>query len=463
MKKKVKLIAALVLVAAVAAGGVWYALRPLAVEAVETVAATATITLTEQGSYVYDDLYTVYPIVAGEILEVRVRRGDAVRAGDVLAVVDASDYQNQIAQLSSSIAGYQGQIAGLWQSDQQQRDSLAATLAGLEGQLAALEAEIALNRQNADSLAGQIMVQEQIVYTNERYVRYAREDVRDARDNGDDDALAAARQAENTARNTLAQSELLLEQLLNGEVPEDLYQGQKQAIQAQMAVVEAQMGKSYSGGMQQYYNAQIAAAQSAIAQMEEKAGKAEIAAPVDGIVSALPGGDKNFISQAEPLALIGAQALVEVFVPVREIDGIREGDAVELLLDKRLGEEVLPGTVIEVEEEAQIRLSALGVEERRVRVLVRPDAQGLQIGYEADVRFTVYTRENAITLPKTALFEREDGASCLWVIQNGVLARREVEKGIETRDGYLVEGLEPGVLVVRDANQAGLGEGKRVA
>ncbi len=460
MKKPVKIILLTVLAAAVAGGAFWAGTRPLAVETVTAAPGLATVTFTERGSYVYGETFAVYPVVAGEVLEVPVTEGERVRAGQVLAVIDASDYRNQIVSLESGIAGYEGQIAALGQSEQQRRDALTATLAGLAGQIAALDTEIARGKWHTDSLAGQIATQEAIVRTNRRQVEYARDDLDDARDTGDDALISAARQAENTARNVLAQSQLVLEQLRTGNVPADIYEGQKAAVDAQIVAVQEQLLTNYSGGMRQYYEAQIEAASRTIAQMEEKAGKAEITAPFAGTVSLLPAADKNLVSQAEPAAVLGVSPAVEVYVPVRETDGIHVGDTVELLLEKRLGEESIAGTVTEIEDEAVARLSALGVEERRVRVLIRPSAE-LNIGYDTDVRFTVYTQENAVVLPKTALFADETGADAVWLLRDGALAVQRVVKGVETRDGYIVEGLAAGAAVVRDANQEALVAGKK--
>ncbi len=119
MKKKVKWITAVILIVFAAGAGAVAALAPISAETVTLAPRTASITFTESAVYAYDNSYTVYPIVSGEVLEVRVKVGDIVRAGDVLAVVDAVDYREQIEQLTASIVGYNGQIANLGLQDQQ--------------------------------------------------------------------------------------------------------------------------------------------------------------------------------------------------------------------------------------------------------------------------------------------------------------------------------------------------------
>jgi len=110
-----------------------------------------------------------------------------------------------------------------------------------------------------------------------------------------------------------------------------------------------------------------------------------------------------------------------------------------------------------------VRLSPLGVEERGIRLLIRPDEPELLIGSSMDIWFSVYERENSIIVPKTALFQA-NGQDMVWVVRGGALELAAVQRGIELREGYLIEaGLYPGDRIVRDANTQGLSEGRRVA
>lgn len=463
MKKMAKIVLILLLVAGVAVGGILYALQPLSVETVRLEDGPVSLTFTEQGTYAYQRSFTVYPLVSGEILETRVEKGDSVKAGDVLAVVSASDYEDQIAQLEKTIDAYNGQISNLWLQEQQRKDELSGSLENLQGQMTSLEAEMAKNKATSGSLEGQLAIQQDIIWFNSSQMRRAQEDLRDARDYGDDAEIRQARQAYTAAMNTLSQSELLLEQMKNGDVPQDIYEGQRQSLQAQMDTVGSQMGKSYSGGMHQMYTAQIAAAELNIEQLREKTGHAEVRAVVDGVVTSFPAGDQNLLGLQSPAAVVESQPAIEVFVPVREIGGVAVGDSVTLILDRREGKEELPGAVLDMKDTAEVRLSALGVEERKVKVLVQPEGGALQIGYDVDVRFTSASWDSALTVPKTAVYTKGE-EDFVWVLRDGVLEERPIVKGQETRDAYLVEdGLSPGDEVVLDANDETLSAGKKAA
>jgi hypothetical protein len=86
--------------------------------------------------------------------------------------------------------------------------------------------------------------------------------------------------------------------------------------------------------------------------------------------------EANLVSQAAQVAIIGRTPLVEVFVSTRYLDGMSAGDRVELKVEKQLGDETIGGTVTSVEDNAEARLSSLGIEERKVRVLVSPGRAG---------------------------------------------------------------------------------------
>lgn len=464
MKGKVKALVAILVAAAVLVSAKFTAFMPLSVETWTVQPDTATLTFTEQGGYHYGETYTVYPLVAGEVAEVRFQEGDAVKEGDVIALVNVSDYDYQIKQLESNITGYEGQITNLTLQEQQERQTLYSSLEELYGQLAKVEAEMRQNASSAQALETQIEIQNQIIETNQRGVTQAREDLWNARDNDDEEAtISQYTQAYNTARNNLLQSELQLEQLLAGNASNDVYEVQRAAILAQIETLSGQMKKSYTAGMIQYYNAQIEATRANIEQMQVQAGQAEITAPVSGILQSLPIREQNVTTLQNRVAVIADKPQVEVFVPIREMDGIQNGDRVELMIDKRLGPETIGGVITDIDREAQVKTSALGVEERKVRVLVEPEDTDLIIGFEMDVRFTVYQQESALTVPKTAVFQ-QDGEDWVWLAENGKLKLRRVVKGLETRDGYIInEGLSPGAVVVRNAGDDSLAEGKDIA
>ena len=458
MKKKIKIgllvVVGLVVVAVVAL----QAVAPLQVELVELAPQTALLTFTEEGVFDYSDQFSVFPLVSGEVLEVAVEEGQLVAEGEVLAVVNASDYQRQIEQLRTNISGFQAQIRNLNQQEQAELAALRGQRNSLEGQLASLDSQ----RIDFDTLDGQLLYASGVVQSNSQAETWARRNVDYIRDEfgRNSPEFYGAQQQLAAARAALAASQVQLEALRASDASLD---GQRQSIQAQIDSIEERLGESHIGGMVSYYQSMIAGVNAGIAQLEEQMGRAEITAPVAGRVISLPVTDANLVSAAAPVAVIGLGAMVEVYIPTREMESVAVGDRVELIISGRMGDRSVGGRVVFLEDRAQVRLSALGVEERKVRALIQPDSTDLITGNAMDVRFTVLSLPDSLIVPKTAVF-RLEGEYHVWVLDEGGRAQlRRVVRGGETRDGFVItDGLAFGERVVRDANQSGLGEGVKV-
>lgn len=467
LKKTVKIVLLCLAVAIAAGGSVVYAFTPMTVEAATLRATEAKLTFTEQGVYLYDRSMTVMPQISGEVLEVKVKYGDAVKKGDVLAVISASDYEYQIDQLESGITGYQAQINNLYAQEKESKATLSQSRAAIVGQLRELSSAIKDFDQGQKSLEKQIAIQEDIITDQGNLVFVMRQEYTQARDDYDDgiielSQLNAARAAHVQALAAYDASKQQLEQMKSGQTSKAGLEGQMKSLESQLGLIDEQIGRSSAWAMQQYYNSLIESAQTSIESMNDKLGQANVVAPANGIITALPITDSNVISVAASVATISSEPIIEVFVPIREIDSVHIGDKVELILDKRIGNESSAGEIVKIEDEATVKVSALGVEERKVRVLIRPKENNLHIGYGMDVKFTVLEEQNSIVAPKTAIFEK-DGKDCVWAIEDGAVRLREVTKGIETREGFVItSGLGEGDMIIPDADIDGLSDGKKV-
>ncbi len=144
---------------------------------------------------------------------------------------------------------------------------------------------------------------------------------------------------------------------------------------------------------------------------------------------------------------------------------LRPGMAVEL--ERWGGNDVLPGRVRRIEPAGFTHISALGVEEQRVWVIVdfesdREHWQDLGDGYRVEARFILWEGEDVLQIPASALFREEDTWS-VYVIEDGEAVRRSVTPG--RRSGLLTEiqsGLEPGEQVILHPGES-IASGVRVS
>jgi HlyD family secretion protein len=138
-------------------------------------------------------------------------------------------------------------------------------------------------------------------------------------------------------------------------------------------------------------------------------------------------------------------------VPTTEAVRVSPGAAV--MIEGWGGNEGLRGRVRRVEMAAFTKISALGVEEQRVNVII--DREGDQAewsalgdGYRVETRIVVWERTDALKVPLAAL--TRDGTQWRsFVVANGRAVSRAVEIGQRNgRDAEVVAGLSEGERVV---------------
>ena len=110
-----------------------------------------------------------------------------------------------------------------------------------------------------------------------------------------------------------------------------------------------------------------------------------------------------------------------------------------------------------------MKVSALGVEEQRVNVIAEfvNEPGTLGDGYRVEARFIIWTGENVMKIPASALF-RQGESWGVFVVEGGRARRRAVE--VAHRSGFEVEitrGLTEGESVIlHPSNQ--IEEGARI-
>lgn len=117
------------------------------------------------------------------------------------------------------------------------------------------------------------------------------------------------------------------------------------------------------------------------------------------------------------------------------------------LRQNRQGEDlVFPGKVTGIAPTAAEQVSALGLEEQRVKITVTPELpsdEELLPGTGLEVEFVTNRQEEVLVVPKTALFPYPDGEA-LWVVEKGKAKVQPVETGFENNSHLAItQGLEP--------------------
>jgi HlyD family secretion protein len=182
-------------------------------------------------------------------------------------------------------------------------------------------------------------------------------------------------------------------------------------------------------------------------------GAVVVTSPVEGKVLKVLLQSEGVVQAGAALMEIGDPAALEVVVDIltEEAAQVVPGTPVQLLNWGGAG--VLQGKVRYVEPAAFTKVSALGVEEQRVNVVVDITTpydtwKGLGDGFKVDVRVLVQIEDNAVMVPVSALFPI-GSRSGVFVLDSGRVNLQEVT--VKARNGtqaWVPEGLAPHTQVV---------------
>jgi HlyD family secretion protein len=175
-----------------------------------------------------------------------------------------------------------------------------------------------------------------------------------------------------------------------------------------------------------------------------------VRSPAAGRVLRVLEPSERVIAASTPMIEIGNASVLEVVADVLSSDAvrIRPGNTVEIV--EWGGDHPLVARVRSIEPSAFTRVSALGVDEQRVNVvvdLVDPPAS-LGDGFRVEIRATVWESNDVLTIPSSAVFQR-GGSWNVFVVDGGRTSLRKVELGHRTgAAAEILKGLTAGEVVV---------------
>ena len=193
---------------------------------------------------------------------------------------------------------------------------------------------------------------------------------------------------------------------------------------------------------------------SARAQLGEGSGDSalsvvEVKAPVAGRVLAVQRESEGTVAVGAPILEVGDPEALEVVVDLLTRDAVEVRPGATAVVSGWGGPD-LRAEVARVEPSAYTRVSALGVEEQRVDVVLEllDSAEGLGDGFRVTAAIEVWTSDRAVTAPASAVFRQGD-AWAVFVVEGGIATRTEVQVGRRTgRRAQLTGGIEAGARVI---------------
>lgn len=391
--------------------GAFLALRPqpVEVEAARVGRGPLRVTVEEEGKTRIRDRFVVSAPVAGFVRRIRWKEGDTVRAGQVAAVMEP---------LRAEVL------------DPRSRELNEARLRAAEAAARAAEARLKQVEQQARAAAAD--------------AEYWREQLKR------DESLAAS-----------------------GDVAtERVARTRAEAARTEAAERAAENAVAAARAAVEQARADVLAARAALlnptarGQRGSASDVVSVRWPVSGRVLKVVKESEGVVQAGEPLVELGNVQALEVQVDVLSVDAVKLKPGTPVEFVRWGGDRPLEGLVRVIEPTAFTKISALGVEEQRVRVLCditspEQEWQRLGDGYRVDAVFILWHGSNVLQVPASALF-RNGAEWFVFAIEDGVARRKKVDVG--HRSGLAAEvvgGLAAGDRVIAHPDES-VSEGREV-
>jgi HlyD family secretion protein len=396
--------------------------QPVPVETARVTTGPLRVTVEEEGKTRLRSRYIVSVPVAGFMSRLKLKAGDRVNSGDV------------VTRLSPVNAPF---------LDVRTRDTGEARVMGAEASLEAAQARVRVAESAlkvAQSRVGPLEEQQRLAQVDLDYWKRELTRVEALVKAGD----LPAQQLDRT-RTEAARAETNVEAakrtVETARVEIDGAAAELAAARAQLRPAQAEVAAA---------KAQV---RSAASSRDSNAETIPVVVPTGGRVIRVIQESEGVVVPGTPLIEIGNANAIEVEVEVLSPDAVQMDPGTRVLLTGWGGPGMLEARVRVVEPGGFTKVSALGVEEQRVRVIAditSPEQEWKRLGdgYRVEASFVLWEADKVLQVPANALFRHGDGWS-VFVIEEDIAKRRAVEVGHQSGlAAEILSGLKEGDTVV---------------
>ncbi|MBN2580059.1 MAG: HlyD family efflux transporter periplasmic adaptor subunit [Pirellulales bacterium] len=217
---------------------------------------------------------------------------------------------------------------------------------------------------------------------------------------------------------------------------------------------------------------QKAEAEARLKQIELDRERGQMRSPVTGKVLRRFVSNERFLAAGTKLLEIGRLEDMEVEADVLTLDVVaaKVGDEVEIY-GPAIGEKPVKGFVTQIYPAGFTKISSLGVEQQRVKVVIRFQKgvlerllteQHLGVGYAVRVKIKTGKAPHALIIPRSAMFRSLKNTWQVFAVRNGRARLQDVEVGLmNDAQAEIQKGLEEGDEVIL-APESSLENGTKV-
>lgn len=235
--------------------------------------------------------------------------------------------------------------------------------------------------------------------------------------------------------------------------------------EAALAALDAALETAKAAQRQRDFELKTAQAALISPSDEAKGGRKsccyQLRAPVDGQILRVMQENESIVQSGQPIAEVGDPANLEIVVDLVSSEAVKVAPGDAVLISHWGGDQPLQGLVKRVEPFGQQKVSALGIEERRVNVIIdivstREKWERLGHGYQVEASIIRWQGQKVLQVPVGAMFRKNerwaaykvsDGRAKLVDLTVGHIndTSAEIEGGLSEGDTVIVH---PGELVV---------------
>jgi HlyD family secretion protein len=389
---------------------------------------------------------------SGRIEEVLVDVGDRVAQDAILAQIDSSSIDEQIARLEASLITSEARLA------QTKLPPTIAEVASAEASVASAQAAIASAESAVEN--AQAQMDALLAGASERDIRSAELQVEAAKNQlwaaqaqrdataGNpmssqaqiDAANASVQSAEVSVQQTLLSLERLSEppssaDVIRAQTTIDQAESQRMQAQSQLAQAESQLAQLTARPRAEdvaIAEAQLAETRLSLEQARASLEDSTLSAPLNATVISLNAVEGEMASPGTPAFVLADMDHLVLDVKVDELDiaDIAVGQLARLEFESLPGQEII-GEVTHIAPSATATGGAVAY---RVEISFTPGDLPVRLGMTTNVDIATARSENALLVPNSAITSDREANVYYVTVQNGLGATREVKVEVGLRD-----------------------------
>ena len=355
-----------------------------------------------------DTAWIVSMPVDGRIARIEFEPGDTVVAGQELVAFDRIDLEQSVAEARAVVKELKARliVQDNNQLEETARLDAEASIQAAEESLKAAEAQVSAERARSERAGKELRRM--------------------------DELIASASVARNLYDDAALVAETALIELRKQEFYRSAFNFVLAAIGLGPRFIDDWLVRKSL--QREVYVEQLAQARARLIRAEHEYELAYIVSPITGVVLQRFERGRTTQRAGQKLLLIGNVEEIEAVADVLTDDALRLSPGSTVIMRAGSGAIEMRGAVKRVEPAGFVKVSSLGVEQQRVRVIVSLDhrPEGLGVGYRLHARFITARKSEALIVPRAAVLQDRSGEVYVYLVEGRKLKKNPVEIGLRS-------------------------------